>query len=487
MKKYYILPVLAITAAFAISCNHKSAPDKPVSVTDVSVSPSTLTLEEGETAQLTVTILPENAGDKAVSWSSSNPAAATVEDGLVSGVAEGEADVTVTTHDGGFSDFCHVVVTKPVIPVIKMEVEALPDMTVPRADLALFYCGDELVAAGGHSNGFRIQSSAEYLKDGEWHGMQMSAAHDMPFFTKLPDGKWMIGGGCSSDSGCGQSSLVDIYDPSTRSFSALGAQLYASRALTRAITMGDGNVLVSGNWYESDCMELYSATEGTFSYVKNVSAQRSYPYLLRSAADDAIVFGSYSNTGGEYPEITVDCYKGESYSPDLFAEWKPAAIGTGFLADNCMIGDPASGDYSYLIALYKGTSSSRTYALATVKNGEFALLPTNLEIPTISEYGQIYYAGPVIVDKAKQTGYMFGSTGGGSSVICFVLKIEYAAALSGGKAKLSLYYSDRIDIFPGAGNSSGIVLMPDGRILVAGGIYNSNYSPYSCVYAFKPF
>ena len=32
MKKYCILPVLAITAAFAISCNHKSAPDKPVSV-----------------------------------------------------------------------------------------------------------------------------------------------------------------------------------------------------------------------------------------------------------------------------------------------------------------------------------------------------------------------------------------------------------------------------------------------------------------------
>ena len=74
----------------------------PVTVTGVSVSPETATIEAGKTVQLTAVVAPSDATNKSVSWSSSNTAVATVDaNGKVRGVAEGTANITVTTADGG--------------------------------------------------------------------------------------------------------------------------------------------------------------------------------------------------------------------------------------------------------------------------------------------------------------------------------------------------------------------------------------------------
>ncbi|MCG8501719.1 MAG: Ig-like domain-containing protein, partial [Firmicutes bacterium] len=84
----------------------------PVAVTGVNVTPTTLSLEEGQTSDLTETVSPSNATDKTVSWSSSNTSVATVNSsGLVTAVAEGSATITVTTNDGGFTANCNVTVT----------------------------------------------------------------------------------------------------------------------------------------------------------------------------------------------------------------------------------------------------------------------------------------------------------------------------------------------------------------------------------------
>ena len=117
MKTLYLLPILAVAAVFAVSCDPDDPVDNTISVNSVSVSPTTLTLLEGENAHLSVTILPKDADDQAVTWNSSNSSVASVADGLVIGIAEGEADITVTTHDGGFTDACHVTVVKKVIKV----------------------------------------------------------------------------------------------------------------------------------------------------------------------------------------------------------------------------------------------------------------------------------------------------------------------------------------------------------------------------------
>jgi len=79
-----------------------------IAVTGVSLNKTTTSLPLNATEQLTATIAPSNATDKIVSWSSSNPAIATVVNGLVKAVSQGTANITVTTRDGNFSATCPV-------------------------------------------------------------------------------------------------------------------------------------------------------------------------------------------------------------------------------------------------------------------------------------------------------------------------------------------------------------------------------------------
>lgn len=83
-----------------------------IDVTGVGVAPATASLVEGATLPLTATVVPANATDKSVSWSSSASGIASVDDdGVVTAEAEGTATITVTTTDGSFTDTCAVTVT----------------------------------------------------------------------------------------------------------------------------------------------------------------------------------------------------------------------------------------------------------------------------------------------------------------------------------------------------------------------------------------
>ena len=83
----------AKTAECAVTVN-------PVAVTGVALDKTEITVEEGKVMKLVSTVLPGNATDKTVAWSTSNPDVATVDhNGIVKGVAAGTATVTVTTND----------------------------------------------------------------------------------------------------------------------------------------------------------------------------------------------------------------------------------------------------------------------------------------------------------------------------------------------------------------------------------------------------
>ena len=86
--------------------------EETVPVTGVGLTPSTLSLAKDATRKLKVTITPDNATDKAVTFASSATTYATVDaNGVVTGKAAGSATITVTTHDGSFTDTCAVTVT----------------------------------------------------------------------------------------------------------------------------------------------------------------------------------------------------------------------------------------------------------------------------------------------------------------------------------------------------------------------------------------
>lgn len=83
--------------------------------TSVTLDYNTASLEEGDTIQLTETVLPSNATNKSVTWSSSNTSVATVSGGLVTAVSAGSATITVTTVDGSKTATCAVTVTQAVL------------------------------------------------------------------------------------------------------------------------------------------------------------------------------------------------------------------------------------------------------------------------------------------------------------------------------------------------------------------------------------
>ncbi len=123
MKSYFrILSALsAVAAVIAFSgCGGKEQeqpkPD-PVKVSGVSIDKPTLSMTEGETANLTAIVMPENATNKAVAWKSGNSGVADVDaSGKVTAVKAGTSDITVTTADGGKTAICKVTVTEKTVP-----------------------------------------------------------------------------------------------------------------------------------------------------------------------------------------------------------------------------------------------------------------------------------------------------------------------------------------------------------------------------------
>ena len=90
---------------------YTNSPYGTVAVESISLNASNANLIVGETKALTATVLPANATDKSVTWSSSNASVASVNaNGLVTANAIGTAVITATTTDGGLTASCSVKV-----------------------------------------------------------------------------------------------------------------------------------------------------------------------------------------------------------------------------------------------------------------------------------------------------------------------------------------------------------------------------------------
>jgi len=114
MKKTFLkITVLAVLLLIvAIGCK------KDVFVTGVTLDKDNITLAVGATETLTATVLPHDATNKAVSWTSSNTVVVTVENGVVTAKEAGTATITVTTEDGNYTATCAVTVIPAEVGVV---------------------------------------------------------------------------------------------------------------------------------------------------------------------------------------------------------------------------------------------------------------------------------------------------------------------------------------------------------------------------------
>ena len=89
-----------------------------IPVTSITLNKTSLSLQTGQSETLTASILPTNATNQTVTWSSSKESVVTVDSGKVTAKAKGNATITCTANDGsGVTATCAVTVTDPIIKV----------------------------------------------------------------------------------------------------------------------------------------------------------------------------------------------------------------------------------------------------------------------------------------------------------------------------------------------------------------------------------
>ena len=367
-------------------------------------------------------------------------------------------------------------------PIVKLELERLPDLTIPRAGHAVFCAGGEWVVAGGHTNGFVPTQTAEYYKDGKWRMIQMVYKHDFGFSVVMKNGKVLLGGGSAEPLGIGQTFFAEIYNPATHSFESFGC-LDQKRTLASGLELDNGQVVIAGNWYHKDGIEVFDG-ENRFTYVKDVTEERTVPMIFRISADDALIFSYFNTKGDTLSSVVADRLKGDTLHIPLLAEWHPISF-MRHRDDESFIGDESKGQYIYLLPV---SNNNGQVAIMKVENGVFSLLPTDGPIPTRSQWEDIVYCSSMVVDREAGRGYLLGVSRNYQTELNkphrhYVLAVDYAHAVQGRGAPLTLYYTDSLYVYP----DHSLVLTEDGNLLFAGGLHagtQGNFSPSSEVWLF---
>ena len=114
-----------LSIALAVFClwSCESTKEQDIQVLSVSLSQSTAEISVGETVELKATIVPSNATLSEITWATTKSTVATVsEKGLVTAVGEGTA--TIVASAGGKSGSCLVTVSKGIVAVYSIELNA---------------------------------------------------------------------------------------------------------------------------------------------------------------------------------------------------------------------------------------------------------------------------------------------------------------------------------------------------------------------------
>lgn len=144
-----IITVTTEDGGFTASC---AVTVNTISVTGVSLDKTTAAVTIGRTITLVATVTPEEATNKNVTWSSKNESVATVENGVVTGIAAGTATITVMTEDGTKKAECEVTVSEPG-EEMKLTIDFESDLSTYTAwDFTNIQKGSTDITAHGGSN-----------------------------------------------------------------------------------------------------------------------------------------------------------------------------------------------------------------------------------------------------------------------------------------------------------------------------------------------
>ena len=151
-------------ASITASCN---VTVQAIAVTGVSLNKVSTTLQVGAKETLTAIITPSNASNQNVTWESSMPSVATVNNGQITAVSAGSTNITVTTQDGNHQASCAVTVSAaPPVPSTSLTIHE-PEIY------------EEKEIAGGYNGTLSVVNGREY----EVYYTQRTGEGDYPTFS----------------------------------------------------------------------------------------------------------------------------------------------------------------------------------------------------------------------------------------------------------------------------------------------------------------
>ena len=263
------------------------------------------------------------------------------------------------------------------------------------------------------------------------------------------------------------------------------------RVLASALELDSGQVVIAGNWYHQDGIEIFHEAQSgsgdfngknSFSYIKDVAAEHSTPYIFRLVDGDALIFGSNGIKGDTIHSTFADRLKGDTVHIPLFETWRPLKISTHNSAMS-LISDEAEGDYTYLLAVQDSTGQ---IAIAKVCGTDFTLLPTACPVPMTCQGEPIEYGTNIIVDRQTHRAYLLGVSANihvsPESTRLYTLCIDYDQTSTNGGVPLTLYFTDPLQVVP----DCMPLLTPEGNLVIAGGLTEgSNFTPSNAVWLLR--
>ena len=373
MKRMIAMMAVVFSVAMFASCSDDDENNGgTVAVTGVTIQDS-LFLGVDSTFTLVATIAPEDATNKSVTWVSSADAVATVDaKGVVTGVAEGTANITVTTVDGELTDVCVVTVTA----------DGGGSVVVGDVNVGDYYYSDGTVSSTFDESKTPVGIVFHVFENGTVSDTELAA--DFP--------------------ACNHGLVVSLAGINNTVWSSRAAQLGYNMGVSNANYFASILAYIPGceniDIMNTTAMNGYSNTKAYKTFNDYNDESQQYVIIEQQFIPD----GTENEEGkpnGEWVDVNIPVHVNILDSLDIFTVVAPADYTSGWFvpsaAEVAMIGE------NITVINEKLTAIDASYAIPTV--GEFVpgqgvvtpALWTSTMVESFSYYGMTEYNGGVMM------------------------------------------------------------------------------------------
>ena len=237
-------------------------------VTGLTFNKSEHSMYIGDTYTLIPTVLPEHAKDKTVIWQSSDESVATVANGVVTAVNEGE--VTITGRAGEAEASCTFTISDPN-PVTKIEVSGADSAFIDELTLSSY----ALITTRKNGEIGKFELKREYIAEEDFAKLSVLGTHTLALSYKGVSGQWNIVIKNHEFEGIEFPSQTFFYDKTPKSITVTGAP-----ADTQIIYENNVHTDIGEYTATATLSKQYYNTKTLTATIKIELKERSVTYVL---------------------------------------------------------------------------------------------------------------------------------------------------------------------------------------------------------------